>query len=130
MDRKQMQYHLAGFTLIELMVTLAIVATLTLMVYPRYSLRIDDSKEAVLRENLRVVRSVIDDFRGDKGRYPENLDELVTQRYLRALPVDPMTESDSTWVIVEVPEGETGEVFSVRSGASGTARNGQAYADW
>lgn len=130
MDRKQMQYHLAGFTLIELMVTLAIVATLTLMVYPRYSLRIDDSKEAVLRENLRVVRSVIDDFRGDKGRYPENLDELVTQRYLRALPVDPMTESDSTWVIVEVPEGETGEVFSVRSGTSGTARNGQAYADW
>ncbi|KOC30365.1 type II secretion system protein G [Comamonas testosteroni] len=130
MDRKQMHHRLAGFTLIELMVTLAIVATLTLMVYPRYSQRIDASKEAVLRENLRVVRSVIDDFRGDKGRYPENLDELVTQRYLRALPVDPMTESDSTWVIVEVPEGETGEVFSVRSGASGTARNGQVYADW
>ncbi len=130
MTPKKIRHRVAGFTLIELMVTLAIVATLTLMVYPRYNQRIDASKEAVLRENLRVVRSVIDDFRGDKGRYPENLDELVTQRYLRALPVDPLTESDSTWVIVEVPEGETGQVFSVRSGATGTARNGQAYADW
>jgi general secretion pathway protein G len=119
-----------GFTLIELLVVLAIVATLSMMVYPRYSQRIDVAKETTLQENLRAVRAVIDDFRGDKGRYPESLDELVEQRYLKALPMDSITESSSTWRIVAPPDGQEGAVYDLHSGAEGVARNGRAYADW
>lgn len=119
-----------GFTLIELLVVLAIVATLSMMVYPRYSQRIDVAKETALQENLRTVRAVIDDFRGDKGRYPESLQELVEQRYLKALPLDPITESSSTWRIVQPPDGQEGAVYDLRSGATGVTRNGRAYADW
>lgn len=119
-----------GFTLIELLVVLAIVATLSVIVYPRYSQRIDVAKETTLRENLRAVRVVIDDFRGDKGRYPESLEELVEQRYLKALPLDPITESSKTWLIVAPPAGQEGAVYDLHSGAAGVTRNGTAYADW
>lgn len=119
-----------GFTLIELLVVLAIVATLSMMVYPRYSQRIDVAKETALQENLRAVRVVIDDFRGDKGRYPESLVELVEQRYLKAVPLDPITESSTTWRIVAPPDGQEGAVYDLHSGATGVARNGSAYADW
>lgn len=119
-----------GFTLIELMVVLAIVATLSMMVYPRYSKRIDVAKETTLQENLRAVRSVIDDFRGDRGRYPESLEELVEQRYIKAVPMDPITESSSTWRVVAPPDGQEGAVYDLRSGAAGAARDGRAYADW
>ncbi|MFW2356910.1 type II secretion system protein [Hydrogenophaga sp.] len=119
-----------GFTLIELLVVLAIVATLSMMVYPRYSQRIDMAKETTLQENLRSVRAVIDDFRGDKGRYPESLEELVEQRYLKALPLDPITESSSTWRIIAPPDGLEGAVYDLHSGAAGVTRNGRAYADW
>lgn len=122
--------HSQGFTLIELLVVLAIVATLTLMVYPRYSQRIDVAKETVLQENLRAVRAVIDDFRGDRGRYPESLEEMVELKYLKTLPVDPITESSGTWRIVPPPDGEEGAVYDLHSGATGIARNGQAYANW
>lgn len=119
-----------GFTLIKLLVVLAIVATLSMMVYPRYSQRIDVAKETTLQENLRAVRAVIDDFRGDKGRYPENLEELVEQRYLRALPMDPITESSGTWRIDAPPDGQEGAVYDLHSGSAGIARNGRAHADW
>lgn len=119
-----------GFTLIELLVVLAIVATLTMMVYPRYSQRIDVAKETTLQENLRTVRAVIEDFRGDKGRYPRSLEELVEQRYLKAVPIDPITEASNTWRIVAPPEGQEGAVYDLHSGATGVARNGQAYAQW
>lgn len=119
-----------GFTLIELMVVLAIVATLLMLVSPRYTRQIDASKEATLRENLRTVRQVIDSFHGDKGRYPESLEELVEAKYLRALPVDPITESATTWRVVDVPEGQEGQVYDIHSGAPGTARSGEPYADW
>jgi general secretion pathway protein G len=119
-----------GFTLIELLVVLAIVATLLLMVAPRYFHQVDASKEAVLRDNLRAVRLVLDRFHGDTGRYPESLDELVDKKYLRALPVDPITESTATWKLIPVPEGYQGAVYDIRSGAPGTAADGRRYEDW
>jgi general secretion pathway protein G len=120
----------AGFTLIELLVVLAIVSTLLLLVAPRYFHNVDATKEAVLRENLRAVRDVLDKFHADVGRYPETLDELVEKKYLRGLPVDPVTESTATWQLMPVPEGYKGTIYDVRSGAPGTARDGTKYADW
>ncbi|ROZ79739.1 type II secretion system protein [Ramlibacter sp. WS9] len=119
-----------GFTLIELLVVLAIVATLLMLVAPRYFHKVDATKEAVLRDNLRSVRDVIDKFYGDNGRYPETLEELVEKKYLRALPVDPITESAATWQLVPVPEGYKGTVYDVHSGAQGMDRDGKKYADW
>ena len=119
-----------GFTLIELLVVLAIVSTLLLLVTPRYLHRVDASKETVLRDNLRAVRDTLDKFYGDNGRYPENLDELVEKKYLRGLPVDPITESATTWEIVPVPDGYKGAVYDIRSGATGMDRDGRKYAEW
>lgn len=120
----------SGFTLIELLVVLAIVSTLLLLVTPRYFSQVEVSKEAVLRDNLRTTRQVIDKFYGDNGRYPETLDELVEKKYLRALPLDPITDSTSTWQTVAVPDGYKGAVYDIKSGAPGTARDGKAYGDW
>lgn len=119
-----------GFTLIELLVVLAIVSTLLLLVAPRYLHKVDASKEAVLRDNLRTVRDVIDKFYGDHGRYPETLEELVEKKYLRSLPVDPITESASSWELVPVPEGYDGTVYDIRSGAPGMAQDGRKYGQW
>ena len=109
---------------------LAIVATLLMLVAPRYFHKVDATKEAVLRDNLRSVRDVIDKFYGDNGRYPETLEELVEKKYLRALPVDPITESVATWQLVPVPDGYKGTVYDLRSGAPGSDRDGKKYADW
>jgi general secretion pathway protein G len=119
-----------GFTLIELLVVLSIIALLLTIAVPRYFHSIDSSKEAVLGENLRIVRETIDRFYGDKGRYPESLEELVTERYLRALPHDPVTGSTSTWTIIppESPDAQ-GTVYDIRSGAPGTTRDGKPFAD-
>lgn len=119
-----------GFTLVELLVVLAIVSTLLLLVAPRYLHKVEASKEAVLRDNLRTVRDVIDKFYGDNGRYPETLEELVEKKYLRSLPVDPITESASSWELVPVPEGYEGAVYDIRSGARGAAQDGKKYAEW
>ncbi|HEY8357534.1 MAG TPA: prepilin-type N-terminal cleavage/methylation domain-containing protein [Ramlibacter sp.] len=119
-----------GFTLIELLVVLAIVATLLLLVSPRYLHQVDASKEAVLRDNLRTVRDTLEKFHADQGRYPETLEELVDKRYLRSLPVDPLTESATTWELVPAPDGYKGNVYDIRSGAPGEARDGKKYAEW
>lgn len=119
-----------GFTLIELLVVMAIVSTLLMLVAPRYLHRVDAAKEAVLRENLRQVRDVIGKFHGDTGRYPETLEELVERKYLRALPVDPITESAQTWDLVPVPDGSQGMVYDIRSGSAALDRDGRKYADW
>lgn len=120
-----------GFTLIELLVVLAIMALMLTIAVPRYLQHVDRSKEAVLRENLSLTRSVIDRFYGDKGRYPKSLDELVDLRYLRALPIDPLTESTETWVIVPVSgDGAADGVYDLRSGAPGEDANGRPYGEW
>lgn len=119
-----------GFTLIELLVVLATVASLLTLAVPRYLNQLEASKDAVLRDNLQTTRAIIDKFYGDLGRYPERLEELVEKNYLRALPVDPITESSTTWQIVGVPIGYKGAVYDIKSGATSRAKNGQAYAEW
>lgn len=118
-----------GFTLIELLVVLAIVALLLTLSFPRYFQSIDASKEAVLADNLRIVRETIDKFYGDTGRYPESLEELVEKKYLRALPVDPVADSTDTWVIVPPDDTDQGNVYSIKSGAPGKNRDGKPFSD-
>jgi general secretion pathway protein G len=118
-----------GFTLIELIVVLAIVALLATLAMPRYFQSIDVSKEAALRENLHALRETIDKFYGDVGRYPESLEELVARKYLRAIPRDPITEKIDGWVVV-APEGDAkGSVCDVRSSAPGQTRDGKPFTD-
>lgn len=116
-----------GFTLIELLLVLAIVALLLTLAVPRYLKSIDVSKQTVLTENLRASREAIDKFYGDTGRYPDTLDELVEKKYLRALPMDPITESVATWVIIPPDEANKGNIYDIKSGAPGNDRNGQLY---
>ncbi|WP_265946209.1 type IV pilin protein [Dechloromonas sp. A34] len=120
-----------GFTLIELLVVMAVIATLLTIAVPRYFEHIDRAREATLRESLAVMRDAIDKFRADTGRYPETLDDLVTRRYLRKIPPDPITESAANWVIVPPPD-EPGQarVWDVQSGAEGQGRNGSDYRTW
>jgi general secretion pathway protein G len=119
----------SGFTLIELLVVLAIVAFLLTLSLPRYFQSIDKSKESILKENLRITRETIDKFYDDRGHYPETLQELVDRHYLRALPIDPITESNATWLIVPPDDPAKGAVFNIKSAASGLARDGTPYAD-
>ena len=115
-----------GFTLIELLVVMAIIATLLTIASPRYFAHLDRAREAALRETLFVVRDAIDKFHADTGRYPAELDELVARRYLRKLPVDPVSESSESWTIVP-PPGELAGVSDLRSGAGGAEK---PYAQW
>lgn len=120
----------AGFTLIELLVVMAIIATLLTIAVPRYFSSLENSKETTLRQSLSVMRDALDQFYGDTGSYPESLEELVERRYLRNMPVDPITESSELWVPVSPPEGIPGSVADVKSGSTGRARDGSLYAEW
>ncbi|MBV6319922.1 type II secretion system protein [Duganella violaceipulchra] len=119
-----------GFTLIELLVVLGIVALMLTLAVPRYFPSIDKSKEVVLADNLRNVRQVLDQYYGDTGRYPDSLEQLVDKKYLRAMPVDPITDSDTTWVIVPPEDATKGGVYNIKSGAPGNDRSGKPYSDW
>ena len=119
-----------GFTLIELLVVFAIVATLLTLAAPRYFSSLDKSKEAVLRENLYQMRDAIGKYQADKGKYPESLDALVADKYLRKVPLDPLTESASTWVVVPPDDPQKGGVFDVKSGAPGKASDGSEFSTW
>jgi general secretion pathway protein G len=120
-----------GFTLIELMVVLAIIATLLAIAAPRYFASLDRAREASLRESLLVMRDAIDKYHGDTGRYPETIDELVSKRYLRKLPPDPITDNVTTWIIVMPPAGAApGNVYDIRSGAEGVGADGTPFAEW
>lgn len=119
-----------GFTLIELLVVMSIIALLLALALPRYFGHIDKSREVILKQDLTVMRDAIDKFHGDKGRYPESLEELVDTRYLRAIPIDPITEAPNAWVPVPPPGDEPGAVYDVKSSAPGTAKDGTAFAEW
>jgi len=120
----------AGFTLIELMVVLAIIALLLSIVAPHYAGRMDRAEVTVLRENLALMRDALDKYYADAGRYPETLDELVAKRYLRAIPEDPVTQSGTTWVVVPPENADAGGVYDVHSGAPGAGPQGKPYAEW
>ena len=120
-----------GFTLIELMVVMAIVAVLLTIAAPRYFNHLDRAREATLRQTLAVVRDAIDKFHGDTNSYPDGIEELVTRRYLRAAPIDPITDSAQTWVVLPPPAANgSGKLWDLRSGAQGNGANGTPYAEW
>jgi prepilin-type N-terminal cleavage/methylation domain-containing protein len=118
-----------GFTLIELMVVLAIIALLVAIVSPRYFRSVDRARETSLHTSLNVMRDAIDKFAGDLGRYPESLDELAQRKYVREIPVDPITGRRDTWIVAPPPADAvaTDGVADVHSGASGAGLDGVSY---
>jgi general secretion pathway protein G len=119
-----------GFTLIELLVALAIVALLLSLVVPRYFGSVTRAEEAVLRENLYLVRDALDKHHADTGRWPGSLNELVVKKYLRTIPIDPITHSSDTWILIPPPETKEGALYDVRSGAPGVDSTGNPYVRW
>lgn len=119
-----------GFTLIELLVVMTIISLLLTLAVPRYFGNVEKTKESVLRENLAALRQTIDKFSADTGKYPSALEELVTRRYLHKVPIDPVTDSSSTWIVIPPRDPQQGGVYDVKSGAPGKARDGTLYRDW
>ncbi len=122
--------RIKGFTLIELMVVLAIVGLLASLAVPRYFHMIEKSKETALHHDLSAIRDALDKYYEDAGKYPDSLVDLVDKKYLRKLPKDPITNSEDTWLIVEPDNGADGKVFNIRSGAPGNATDGTPYSEW
>jgi general secretion pathway protein G len=119
-----------GFTLIELLVVFTVLAILLTLAVPRYFSSIDKSKEAVLKENLNQMREAISRYYADKGKYPESLESLTADKYLRKVPLDPITDSAATWEIVRPEDPQKGGVYDVRSGAPGKGLDGSEFAQW
>lgn len=131
--------HERGFTLIELIIVVTIIGILAAIAVPAMRTAPIRAKEAALKADLYTLRSCIDQFHGDRGRWPTSLEELVSMGYLRRLPVDPMTGSADTWVVIYAEasgeeterEQEAGQgIIDVRSGSDGVALDGSYYADW
>jgi general secretion pathway protein G len=120
-----------GFTLIEIMVVVAIIVTILSIAVPFYTTAMVRAKESVLQSNLFTMRSVIDQYTYDKEEPPQSLDDLVSEGYLREIPIDPFTESRDTWQMINDagPTGESG-LYDVRSGSDRTALNGTLYSEW
>lgn len=119
-----------GFTLIELLVTLTIIALLLSIVAPRYFSSVTHAQEVILKQDLALLRDAIDKFYADNGIYPSSLDDLIQKKYIRSIPVDPITDSSITWQITPPDDPSKGAVFNVSSGASGTGRDGTPYSQW
>lgn len=126
MQRKWMR----GFTLVELLVVMAILMLLITVAAPRYFNGVERAKESALKQTLAVVRDAIDKFHADNARYPESLQELAERKYIRTVPEDPITESRDTWQIVAPEEDMPGELYDLHSGAEGQAADGSLYAEW
>ncbi|USX20143.1 type II secretion system GspH family protein [Oxalobacteraceae bacterium OTU3REALA1] len=116
-----------GFTLVELLVVLAIISLLLTIALPRYFSSVDKSREIALKENLQVLRSGIDKYYADKGEYPAALADLVNHHYFRKIPLDPVTESAATWQLLPSADAEKPGVADIRSGAKGKTRDGTPY---
>ena len=124
-----------GFTLIELMIVMAIIVVLIGIAVPYYQKSITRAKESVLRNNLFTIRQVLDEYTYDRQKAPQTLDDLVSNGYLRSIPMDPITGSNSTWqVIMEDPNNAANQnepgIFDVKSGSDKTSLDGTKYADW
>lgn len=118
-----------GFTLIELLIVLAVMGLLLSLVVPRFFSGVERAREVALKENLNRMRTAIEKFYEDTGRYPNELSELVEKKYLRGIPSDPMAEAQP-WTIVAPDDPKQGKVFDVRSGATGMALDGTQYTSW
>ncbi|UGQ48747.1 type II secretion system protein [Massilia endophytica] len=119
-----------GFSLIELLVALSIMGLLVSIAAPRYFGNLDKAKEDVLKEDLYILRDAIGKFYADRNRYPDTLQELVAEHYLRKLPADPFTQSPNSWVVVPSEDPSMGVVQDVRSGAPNKGRDGTWLKDW
>jgi general secretion pathway protein G len=125
----------SGFTLIELMIVMAIITIIISIAAPLYQKSIIRAKESVLRNNLFSLRTVIDEYTFDKQKAPQTLQDLVTDGYLRAVPIDPITNSDSTWrTIMEDAMSATSQnepgIWDVRSGSDQKSLEGTPYSEW
>jgi len=132
-NRRRRRSH--GFTLVELMIVIAIIGILLAISVPVYTSTIRHAKEAVLRDDLFQLRSLIDQYTMDKQQAPQSLDDLLTAGYLRALPKDPFTNSNSTWQPAEdnsmmsIDQQQPG-IIDVHSGSEQTSSDGTAYSSW
>jgi general secretion pathway protein G len=124
-----------GFTLVELLVVIAMITILAAMAVVQYRNSVQRTQEATLKTNLFRMRDAIDQYYADKGKYPSSLDTLVSEQYLRKIPIDPMTNNAESWQTVPAepdpanPSAEPG-IYDVKSGAQGTALDGSNFADW
>ena len=123
-----------GYTLIELMIVVAIVGILITLAIPNFRQSAMKAQEAALKQNLFTMRAVIDQYYADRGDYPETLETLVEEKYLRAIPIDPMTKSSTTWagIYEEQEEGDDSPagIYDIKSGSDEIARNGTPYKEW
>ena len=119
-----------GFTLIELLVVMLIIGALLSIAVPRYFRSLDRARETVLRQDLATLREAIDKFSADLGHSPESLTDLVEHKYIRALPVDPITKSSETWELVSSDDAGAPGVIDVHSGAAGAAQDGTEFSAW
>ena len=117
-----------GFTLLELLVVMAIIGTLLTIAVPRYFRSLEHSRQVILKQDITTLRESIDRFYGDTGKYPESLAVLVEKRYLRAVPVDPITRSADTWLVLRAEDADDTGVKDVHSGAEGISEQGVPYA--
>ncbi len=129
-----------GFTLIELIVVVAIIGILAAIAVPAMRTAPERARESALKEDLFTLRSCLDQFHADRGRYPSSLDEIVSLGYLRSVPVDPLTKSKDTWFLVyeevtpenqdETQQPSSPGIIDIHSGSPETALDGTKYADW
>ena len=132
---RRISKHEAGFTLMELMIVMAIISVLATLAVPSFIGAIKSAREAVLKEDLHVMRAAIDSYTMDKQKAPQSLDDLVQEGYLRSIPEDPMTKSASTWVtdtsdsLHSLDQTEPG-IDDVHSGSEETGSDGQPYSAW
>jgi general secretion pathway protein G len=119
-----------GFTLIELLVVMMIIGALLSIAVPRYFRSLDRARETVLRQDLAIMREALDKYSADLGHPPESLADLVEHKYIRALPVDPITKSSETWVMVQSDDANAPGILDVQSGAPGSAQDGTEFHAW
>ena len=121
----------SGFTVIELLVVLAVMGLLLAIAAPRYAQHVDAAREVALRQDLSAMRDAIDKYKSDQGTSPASLADLATRHYLRSVPVDPITQREDSWRVESAPDGSANAgIVDVHSGADGQARDGSTYASW
>lgn len=116
-----------GFTIVELLVVLSVIALLLSIVTPRYLNKVEEGKEVALKQNLSVIRRSIDQYYSDQGIYPDRLNQLVEKRYLREIPIDPIAESKD-WTIIK--EKQVGGIYDIKSSSQQIGRDNRAYSEW
>ena len=128
------EFYKKGYTLVELMIVVAIVGILVTLAIPTFQQSGMKAREAALKQNLFTMRAVIDQYYADRGHYPPSLDELVESKYIREIPVDPFTKSHTTWTAIYEDQTEGEEepagIFDVKSGSDQIALDGTPYKEW